>query len=249
MFVMLLALSILGFSKGLCGGGPGALATPIMLIALKDPRTSLGVMLPVMIMCDVLCVLIYGRKHHTWGKITTLAFGFGIGILVGGEILTKMSAAFLTAAIGILCIVFGSANLILHYSFQGKKRMKDYLPQGIWFGVTIGAIAGVTSTVSHGAGPIFTIFFISQGVEEKKTFMSSMVTFALIGNSMKAVMYGFRGVITPQTISISFSLPVILASVFGVILGWYLHRKMSEKGFKVLINIILFLIGVYLLVK
>lgn len=86
--ISVLAAIFIAFSKAGFGGGPGILATP-MMVAVSKPTTAIAVMLPAMILCDIFCVAIYRRKCD-WGKVLSLLVGFITGLPIATFLLTKL---------------------------------------------------------------------------------------------------------------------------------------------------------------
>ncbi|MDD5291228.1 MAG: sulfite exporter TauE/SafE family protein [Patescibacteria group bacterium] len=237
--IAILAVVLIGFSKAGFGGGPGVLATPI-LAAVCGPTKAIAIMLPIMIFCDLCCVFIF-RKGRVWKKVFNLLGGFFVGLLIATFFLKELPGqeVWLKKAIGSLAIVFGASYFFLFKD----NRIEKYVPQKTWFGLALGVLAGIVSTLAHAAGPLTTMYFLSQG-QRKENFMGSIVVYAFIGNCLKLPSYFFSGILTRETLS--FSLPLLLAAVFGIGLGWYLNRRLSDMKFKGAVNGILVAIGLYL---
>jgi len=240
--VSILASILVAFSKAGFGGGPGVLATPMMVSMMKS-TTAIAVMLPVMLACDVCCVLIY-RKKCVWSKVFELLAGFIGGLLIAYLILPNLhgNEIWLKRGTGVMSIVFG----LLYFAFFRNNRIEDYFPQSIFLAVPIGILAGVISTLTHGAGPLTAMYFLSQGLK-KKNFMGSIVVYALFGNFLKGVIYYKRGLMTSAVWQMSW--PLLFAVPLGIALGWYLNRKLSNANFGTWINLLLVGIGVYLIIR
>lgn len=238
--VSVFATILIAFSKAGFGGGPGVLATP-MMAAVAKPTTAIAVMLPVMIFCDIWCVAIY-RKKCVWGKVFSLLAGFIGGLLIATFLLTKLpgNEIWLKKGIGVISATFG----LLHFVLFRNKRIEKCVPQNKIFGICIGIAAGIISTLAHAAGPVTAMYFLSQG-QKKESFMGSIVVYALIGNSLKIPSYIFSGTMTATTLAIAW--PLLIAAPFGILLGWYLNRKLTNANFQTWINLLLVGIGFYLI--
>jgi len=238
--VSVLATLLIAFSKAGFGGGPGVLATPMMM-AVSKSTTAIAVMLPIMILCDIFCVAIY-RKKCVWSKVFSLLSGFIGGLLIATFLLAKLpgNEALLKKSLGLMSIIFG----LLHFILFRNNRIEKYLPQNKIFGVCIGIVAGIISTLAHAAGPLIAMYFLSQG-QKKENFMGSIVVYALIGNSLKVPSYLISGTMTTATLSMTW--PLLLVVPPGIFLGWYLNRKLSNANFQTCINLILIGIGLYLM--
>lgn len=235
-----LAMLLIAFSKAGFGGGPGILATP-MMVAVSQPTTAIAVMLPIMIFCDIWCVAIY-RKKCVWSKVFNLLVGFIIGLCIATFLLAKIPGheVLLKKGIGVVSATFG----LLYFILLRNKRIEKYVPQKKWFGVFMGATAGIVSTLAHAAGPLTAIYFLSQG-QRKENFMGSIVVYSFIGNCLKVPSYLLSGTMTTATLSLT--LPLLIATPLGILLGWYLNTKLSNANFQTGINLILIGIGAYLI--
>ena len=236
-----LATSLIAFSKAGFGGGPGVLATPLMLFVC-EPKMAIAIMLPIMIFCDIWCVIIYGR-NCVWGKVFNLLSGFIIGMVIATFLLAGISGQeiWLRKGIGALVVIFG----LLYFLFFKNEKIEKYVPQNWWFGFIMGIIAGITSTLAHAASPLTAMYFLSQG-QKKDDFMGSIVVYCLIGNSLKIPSYLLTGIMTEQTLSLTWPLLIIVPIVIAV--GWYLNKRLSDISFKGWINAILIGIDLYLIV-
>lgn len=141
---------------------------------------------------------------------------------------------------GLISITFG----LSYFALFRNKRIEKYVPQNAIFGVCIGVVAAIVSILAHAAGPLIAIYFLSQG-KEKKSFMGSIAVYALIGNALKIPSYLISGTMTATTLSLTW--PLLIAVPFGILLGWYLNKKLSNANFQTAINVILIGIGLYLM--
>jgi len=234
-----LAMTLIAFSKAGFGGSLGVLATP-MMATVCSPKTAIAVMLPVMILCDVWCVIIYSRKC-VWRKVLSLLTGFIIGLGIATFLMAKISGQeiWLRGIIGTIAITFS----LLYFLFKNKK-VEKYVPQRRWFGIVVGIAAGISSTLAHAAGPLTAMYFLSQG-QKKENFMGSITVYCLIGNVLKVPSYIWSGIITIETLFLVW--PFLFIAPLGILLGWYLNKRLSDTNFEGWINGVLIIIGFYLL--
>ena len=237
-----LAMTLIAFSKAGFGGGPGVLAAPLMS-TVCDPTTAIAVMLPIMMVCDVWCVTVY-RRGCVWSLVWRLLGGFIIGVGVATFLLVEVSGqeVWLKKVIGALSILFGLSYFLF---LKDKKRMERTIPQGSWFGLAMGVFAGISSTLAHAAGPPVAMYLMSQAKgQSKDNFMGTIIMFAFFGNLIKVPSYLLSGAMTRETLAITW--PLLAAIPFGLWLGWLLNRRLSYTNFQVWINLLLVIIGVFL---
>lgn len=238
-----LAMLLIAFSKAGFGGGPGVLATP-MMSTVCSPTTAIAVMLPIMIICDVWCVVVY-RKGCVWGLVLRLLAGFMVGAVVATFLLAKVPGQdiWLKKTIGALSVLFGLAYFLV---FKDEKKLASLVPQNVWFGLAMGVVAGVSSTLAHAAGPPVAMYLMSQTKGQgKESFMGTIVVYSMFGNLLKVPSYLFSGAMSKSTLAITW--PLLLVVPFGLTLGWWLNRRLVGVNFQNWINGLLVLIGLYLI--
>ena len=239
---------LVGISKAGFGAGVGILAVPLMTIAIS-PTRMLGVLLPLLITGDIFSLLHY-PKMQDFRNLSMLIPGCLLGIGIGALFLKRFQLLtdgerVLCIFIGIICIVIVLIQLYVQLKVRRKSNPVAYRPR-IWQGVTVGIIAGVTSTLAHAAGPIVLLFLLPQKLE-KRVFMGTILVYFFVGNSAKLIPYLAGSIITRKTILESIRLiPWVIG---GTLLGVWLNKKISGKVFSYIIYGITFLTGMGLLMK
>ena len=225
-----LAVLVIGLSKAGFGGGIGILAMPLAG-AVLPPQRMLGILLPILIAADILSNLHY-LKAWEGRLLRPLLAGAAVGI-VGGTVLLfqlKQSAAFQTILgllIGGICLVFVAIQLP---SLWGKPMRS--LPPGPASSTAVGGLAGFVSTMSHGAGPIVTLYLLQEKLE-KRILVGTLVFFFLIVNVAKVPTYVAVGWINGATLRDGiWALPLL---PLGTLAGAWLHKRVPEKPFIVIL--------------
>ena len=97
-----LGAAVVGLGKTGFGGGVGILSTPLFALALGG-RTAVGVMLPLLLVCDVF-VLSLGYYRHNIDKnnVAVLLPSMLVGIALGLPVLGIMPDEVFKKAIGVL---------------------------------------------------------------------------------------------------------------------------------------------------
>ena len=247
--VLVASALLIGLSKAGFGGGAALLAVPLMAYVL-GPRGMLSVMLLVLITGDILAVIFY-PKDSDRRNLTMLIPGLLLGIFLGYLTLhwflaRSDSGLWMRRLIGALSVLFVlvQAARMVHWRRKGA-RMKSYRP-AYWHGVTVGTCAGFTSTLANAGGPLLTIFLLPQDLE-KRVFVGTTIIYFMVGNLVKLVPYTLMGLMTrPNFVLSALLAPAVLV---GTLSGVYLNDKVSDRGFRLIIYGLAFLLGIYFLVK
>ena len=252
------AAMLVGFSKAGFGSGLGMVATPLMTIALLGKaKVMLPLMLVVLITGDVFSIIHYPKKI-AWRNIAILVPGCLLGVGVGWVLLiligdmSEIKLAGLTGEVilkrmvGGICVFFVGVQILLRWrETKLPQNSLPYRPRA-WHGIALGSAAGTTSTLAHAAGPLITLFLLPQKLE-KQVFVGTSVAYFFFGNLIKFVPYAAEGMFTPAIVRTS--LVMIPAVVLGTLLGVFLNRRMSSRGFVPVIYVLTLAMGVDLLVR
>lgn len=242
------------------GGSMGILSMPLMVYACQGrTELALGIMLPLLIVCDQFSIVSW------WGKwdrhiVSLLLPGLVLGVVIGSLALygikygitygikgrdlagvKQTGDAILTLGIGVIALSFVVIQLI-------KAWRANPLPfrPGIWQATSVGALAGVTSTLAHGAGPIVTMYMLAQAPAKGK-FVASTVLYYWIGNLIKLPPYFLLAMVDTRTLGMTLTL--VPAIVAGVALGLFLHHRVAQEQFTGVVYVLLAVAGVQLVVK
>jgi uncharacterized protein len=229
-----LAVLVIGLSKAGFGGGIGILAMPLTAAAMPgQPQRMLGILLPILILADILSNLHYLKAWET-RLLKPLLAGAAAGILLGSAGVLWMQRvnpeAFkkgLSLLIGGICLLF---VLIQLPGLWGRPIRS--LPPGRGSSLAVGGVAGFVSTMSHGAGPIVTLYLLQDKLE-KRILVGTLVFFFLLVNVAKVPTYVAMGWINGSTLRDGlWTLPLL---PLGTLAGAALHKRVPEKPFIVIL--------------
>jgi uncharacterized protein len=226
---------LLGFAKtGLPGAG--ILAVVLMALNLEATRQSVGVMLPLLIVADVCAVALY-RSHAQWGLIRRLMPWVLAGVALGACALDQVEGQAFNFMLGGLILLLLGLDLL-------RQRLGWHaLPRHPAFGALLGIATGFATTIGNVAGPVMTLYLISQGLD-KNRFMGSMAWFFLILNSLKVPIFLWQGMITAATLQLDLHLlPGVLV---GAWLGRLIFRHIPQKTFTWLVMLLAALSALHL---
>jgi len=147
----------------------------------------------------------------------------------------NLANALMMACVGLIAIGF----VVLEIVRARRGRPIPFRPV-LWQGTAMGAVAGVTSTFAHAAGPVAAMYMLPQRMH-KSRYVASMAVFFWIVNQVKLVPYYFLDRIRWDTLGATvLLLPAIAA---GAALGIFLHRRVGARRFNAIIYGLLLLAG------
>ena len=238
---LFLSALLVGLTKAGFGAGAGILAVPLMTVALGGSEDMLPIMLPVLICGDVFSIIHY-PKQKDWRNLRMLVPSCVVGVGLGWVALVVLKSwagaekgrlsAVLDPLVGGICLGFLIVQ-VWRYFREGKltERAEPYRPK-LWHGLALGTAAGLTSTLSHAAGPLVALFLLPQKLD-KRVFVGTAVTYFFFGNAVKFIPYGVEGMFSAARLWTSaVLLPAVVAGTF---LGLLLHRKFSGRAFTLVI--------------
>ena len=234
------ALLVTAVSKGGFGGGAGALAVPLMLIALPW-RFVIGMWLPLLIVCDLFTVRRYPRE---WARpaLVRLAPGMVLAIAATTAALSMAGRAQGEAGrnlmdVSIKLVVAMTSFLFIAMSLRRAPDPSTEPWKPTWTAATsVGLVAGVITTIAHVAGPILTMYLLPQRLE-RRTFVGTAGRIYLTFNLVKVPFFVAAGFITAETLK--YSLWLLPLAPAGVALGAWLNRRISEVWFVRVVYVLL----------
>jgi uncharacterized membrane protein YfcA len=156
------AVLITGISKAGFGGGIGILSIPLMALVMPSEH-MLGIMLPVLIGCDIFSNLHYIGAQD-WPRLRPLLLGAVVGVILGTVILISIQKMLpadfsnvMNLIIGVICLL-----VVLGQAYRLTGRELPTLPAHPASGFSVGSLAGCVSTINHAAGPIVTVYLLQE---------------------------------------------------------------------------------------
>jgi uncharacterized protein len=237
---MLAAVSAAMFGIAKTGvAGLGIL--PVALFASIMPaRDSVGVVLVVLIIADIVAVSVY-RRDADWNQILRLFPWTFVGILVGTVTLGRFDDAVIRALIGGILVLLVVIRVIRE---RGGLAEEVERPRGWFVGIT-GVAAGFTTMVANAAGPIMVLYLLAMRLP-KIAFVGTAAWFFLAVNLFKVPFSYSLGLISAESLRHSVALwPFAIA---GALFGRWLLRRIDQRLFENLSLFLTLLAGLRLLV-
>jgi hypothetical protein len=229
------AVLLMGISKSGFGAGFGALATPLIALAIPVPQAA-AIMLPLLTVMDGFGVAALLR--HCDRALLKLLMPAGLlGTAIGTASFGLFPVATVSGIVGGLTLLFLAIRLV----FPPKA---DAPPPPRWLGVLLGTASGFTSFVAHAGGPPIGFYVLPLRLTPVVTTATLAVFFAAL-NLSKWIPYAWLGLFDGRNLTTSLVL-VPLAPV-GVWIGVRIVKRISPVLFVRLFELGLLLTGVKLL--
>jgi uncharacterized membrane protein YfcA len=237
-----LAGLLIGVTKAGFGGGTGILVPPLLALVVPA-REAVGMMLPLLLTCDLLSLYGYWKQWES-KMIASLIPGCLLGIMLGTHILRFLPDEKLKQVIGALACFFAGLEMIRPYlRMQGSLFHRG--PTGL-LGTLVGFLTGVASSIAHVGGVITSLYLLPQGLSNRAFVGTSTALFFLL-NSAKVPPYVSMGLINPSLLYRDLFIAPSVA--LGTLIGFWLNRITPGKTFRAVILASVFLTSVKLLVS
>ncbi|TNF17265.1 MAG: sulfite exporter TauE/SafE family protein [Rhodobacteraceae bacterium] len=233
--LFLFAALIVGASKGGLSTA-AALAVPILSIWM-DPLIAAGVLLPVFLVSDVVGVWLYRHEFSRANVLLLIPAGLA-GVILATFLAPHVSSVHLALATGLVGLFYcGQAWL---KQLRGRNAAVPFRPgPGIFWGV----LTGITSFISHTGAPPFQSFVLPQRLPKMQYAGTNTLVFAAI-NLFKLPAYAAVGLFAD--VDVPLLLAMALVATLGAVLGRRLAQWMPEAVFTLVIQILLFVVSLYL---
>ena len=232
------AVLMFGISKGGFGGGLGVAAVPLMSLVVS-PLQAAAILLPILCVMDLVALWKF-RGKWIWPELRVLLPASLIGILVGTLLFEYMSASVVRLIVGVVAISF-----TLHYWINKQRSTGAGLPDyPRSYGMIGGSVAGFTSFVAHSGGPPISMYLLRRPLD-RTDFAATAILFFAVVNYVKLVPYAWLGQFDTSNLATSAAL-VVLAPI-GVLIGAWLHARVSDRFFFALVYVLLFVVGLKLI--
>jgi uncharacterized protein len=216
--------------KGFSGFGPALIVVPT-LSALYSPETALGTSTVIDVAVGFVLLLTWRPTKIEMSLLARLILFISVGTVVGALLAGVLPQEALLLLIGISVLL-----LAVKLAFSGTTTV----PTGRW-GIPPwlgGILAGVSGGLVGISGP-----FMVAGTSryEKSSMRRLLVVVFLVEGLVKLVVYSLNGILTRQCFDLGFkALPAIIV---GLVIGAWLHNRVSQQLFLRVLAGILFIAG------
>ena len=206
-------------------GFPGVSYVYILTFAvLFGPRQGAGLVLPMLVAGDLMAVATF-RRHADWKYVRRMLPPACVGVIAGALSmwLIRDDGVF-TPLIGWIIVTLTVLQLLNMW----RPTLFAGAPHTQWFAWMMGLLAGWTSMLANGAGPIIALFGLAVGLP-KFAFVGTSAMFFLVINVFKLPFSWALGLI--GSASLSLNLVLLPAIAVGMLLGRWLTRVVPQRLF------------------
>jgi uncharacterized membrane protein YfcA len=213
------AVLLMGLGKSGFLGGFGALATPLMALAVPVPQAA-AIMLPLLLVMDATGLQQLWRERDRALIAHLLPAGL-LGTVVGTVVFGLLPAKTVAAIVGALTLLFLVQRLVFPPRADRPRPPR-------WVGWLAATASGFTSFVAHAGSPPISAYVLPLRLNPV-VFSATMAVFFAAINLSKWFPYAWLGLIDLRNMTTSLVL-LPLAPV-GVWLGVWALRRIDSTWF------------------
>jgi len=231
--LVIVVFSIATLLKGWSGFGTNLIAIPVLAIYLGyDYIEAVVIVLTLNFFINV-AMLIENKKFNVKSleKIKLLILFGVIFHIVGLMLLKGLDTDILKIVAGSL-IILTVINKAFNFKFTIKNKEKYYIPVGILSGLFNGMA---------GLGGLPVLLLLSNSDMEKEDFKSTLISYFFMMSIISIITFTIGGFYT-SFILLNIGIVMVFA-ISGAMLGVYLSRRVSDKGFQTGMLFVLFFMG------
>ena len=228
--------------EGITGFGSSVLALPFL-------EPALGLELTVQLLCILswsmaLYIIIRSWKDILWKEFLFIVLWAGLGMPVGIWMFDRLPAGILCVILGIFMVFVGIRGV--NSSYKSAEQPQTPVKRTLLMKALL--FAGGIIQGAFGTGGPFIVIYSARALPEKRVFRVTLSLLWFTINSCRLIFWLSDGRLTaPESgKALLWAFPVMLA---GVILGDYLHNKVSERNFKIGAYAILVLSGIFMTIN
>ncbi len=231
--------------------GAGIFLLPVLALVFP-PKVALGLGAPIQLIANLVAVKIYWGEWDDWRDLLRLLIAAGIGIWLGAMFINVIPSHIFKIGIASYAICFSLYHLIRNFSPLARVRpVLPALKESSRFGgktacIVIGALGGVTSVLAHAGGIVWSIYYVTKGLD-KRRFVGTLVLLFTLTNVIKISAYIQIGILDMEPALIVLALfPIILLSG---LLGNFLNKRICPQLFRKVVLVIILAAGIGLAVS
>lgn len=232
----LVAVFLVGLSKGGLGGAFALMGVPILSLVMS-PVQAAALLLPVLLMMDAVSLWAWRGWFDRATLLHTLP-GAAFGIALGGLTAAYTPEAMVRLLVGVVALGFVTRMALARRSGPVQPRGQSRTRGSFW-----GGIAGFTSFVAHAGGPPFQVYALPLGFDPR-TYTGTTVIFFSAVNVVKLVPYAALGQFNAATLTSA--LVLLPLAVGSTLLGAKIVKYLRAELFYPLMYGMIALVGIKL---
>ena len=236
ILIMLIALCLGGFTKGVISWGFPLVSLPILTIALP-PTSAIFLLFFPIIFANIREIKIKNWKNYK--KLIPFSLGIFCGIIIGSVIFHTSNSDIISIAIGITIIICGVIN------FVGFKINEKYLLKP-FFGLSYGLVSGIIGGMTTVLGPFMIIYLVSLNLS--KNIFSEFVSLGVFSTLIP--LYGMFFIYQDVVISDFFASGLaLIPALLMQFLGLKIRNIIPQEKFRKMTLTLLITVGFLVIFK
>ena len=230
ILLILFAISLGGFTKGVISFGLPLVSLPILSFVL-NPKQAIFLLFFIVIAVNFREIKF--KNFESYKKVYFLSLGVFIGIIIGSILFHKIEDNLISQLIGFMIVLTAIIN------FTNLKIDKKFLLNKYFstlYGLFCGVVGGITTLV----GPLIAVYIVSLNLEKEEfSELISLTIFSCL-IPIYSVFFIYQPVsVNDFLISLSLVIPAVLMQKFG----FKIRKILSQDIFKKIILVVLTVIG------
>ncbi len=215
----------LGVSKT---GFPGLALVNVLLIAeLFGAKNSVGIILPLLIVCDLLVYPLF-RKYANWRMVRPLLPVTFVAVVAASLLLDAIDDGVARRIIGLIILLM----LVLQLVREFRREFLEHLPDSRLFRWFSCVLIGVSTTLANAAGPVYSVWALVHRLK-KEEFLGVGARFFLLVNLFKVPFLGQLDLIHSESLFLDVLLLPALAA--GILIGRHCVHLIPQRAFEILL--------------
>lgn len=240
LIAALVAVLLVGLSKGGLGGAFALMGVPVLALVMP-PVQAAALLLPILLMMDAVSLWAW-RGWWNGAVLRALLPAALLGIGLGWLAAAVTSEAAVRLIVGLVALGF-VARMALE---RWRPARASALEPSAWRrfkGWFWGTLAGFTSFVAHAGGPPFQVYTLPLRLDPRVYTGTSVVFFAVV-NAVKLLPYAALGLFDAALMGAALVMAPL--AVVAVLMGAALVRRMRPAIFYPFMYVMVALVGLKL---
>ena len=234
-----LLIFISNATEAVIGFGATLIAIPFITLLL-GMKTGVVALTTVSYTLAIYTV-ISKRKKINYKEYFTILPIMLLMLPIGMQIIRSLDAAYLKKFLGLFLVVVSTIQIITFFKKDEEVEIKR---PSLLIKLLLLIPGGIIQGAFSSGGP-FVVLYAKKCIKDKTEFRATLSLLWVSLNTLILGRYALEGSYTHEVITTYFSL--IPFMLLGIVVGEYLHFKISQRAFSLVVYIGLFITGLFLL--
>jgi len=225
-----------GTVKGVIGLGLPTVSLALLTVAIDLPSAMALLLVPSFV-TNLWQAVVGGNGRAILRRLWPFLLMATVTVWLGATALTRVDLSLLSALLGVLLVVYATANL-------AGFRFTITVPQEAWVGPLVGSANGILTGMTGSFVVPGVLFLQAIGLPRDRLIQAMGMLFtastlalavALQGNDLLTIELG------------KFSAAALLPAIAGMVLGQRIRQRLSEDLFRRVFFISLLMLGAYII--